>query len=362
MPNDFLSPPPARRVQFEFALRDFIGKAGIARVTVWNKYGEVLYTDDHGLVGLSFPLSPALRLALNGQIQSQLITPVGGPAAGKQHMEVFIPVILPGHARPVGVYDVVSDISDLQPALAKLKWSVWATVVLGIVSLYLALFTIVRRASRDLDRQTAALRRAFEGTVRSLANAVDARDMATANHSSRVAEYAVSIAQEMGLSTLEMREVRVAGFLHDLGKIGIRDDILVKRGPLSKDEWRTMRRHPVFGYEILRPVPITERIKLAIRHSHESWDGSGYPEGLQGEQIPLAARVVAVADAFEALTTDRPYRSARGTEEAVEEIRRCAGTQFDPQVVDAFLRVWPQLISGDATLNPTPERAIMGGR
>jgi HD-GYP domain-containing protein (c-di-GMP phosphodiesterase class II) len=362
MPGDFLAPPPAKRVQFEFALRDLVGKAGIVRVAVWNKYGQVLYSDDHGLVGLTFPLAPPLRLALTGHIQSQLTRSMAGAGAGKQHMEVFVPVILPGVARPVGVYDIVSDISDLEPVLTRLKWSVWATVVLGVSVLYLALFTIVRRASRDLDRQHTALRRAFEGTVRSLANAVDTRDMATANHSSRVADYAVAIAREMGLSTAEMHEVHVAGFLHDLGKIGIPDGILAKRGPLSKEEWTMMRRHPLFGYEILQPVPIAETIKLAIRHSHESWDGSGYPEGLRGEQIPLAARVVAVADAYEALTTNRPYRTAQGPEDAMNEIRRCAGGQFDPAVVEAFLRVWPQM-SGAATLTPPallPQRAGIG--
>ncbi len=360
-PKDFLFPAP--RVQFAFALRDLVGKAGIVRVTVWNKYGQALYSDDRGLAGLTFPLSPPLRLALNGQIQSQLIRSVKGPTAGKRFMEVFVPVVIPDANRPVAVYDVISDISDLEPVLVRLKWSVWATVVLGILLLFFALFTIVRRASGDLEYQHVALRRAFEGTVRSLANAVDARDMATANHSSRVAEYAVAIAQTMGLSRAEIREVEVAGFLHDLGKIGIPDDILAKRGPLSRKEWAMMRRHPLFGYEILEPVPVAESIKLAVRHSHEFWDGSGYPGGLSGEEIPLAARVVGVADAYEALTTDRPYRLAQAPKDAVEEIQRCAGTQFDPQVVDAFLRVWRQWVDGtDVPLRAFPERAVIENR
>jgi HD-GYP domain-containing protein (c-di-GMP phosphodiesterase class II) len=218
-------------------------------------------------------------------------------------------------------------------------------------------FTIVRAASRDLESQHTALRRAFEGTVRSLANAVDARDMATADHSSRVAEYAVSLARAMGLTETQTYEVQVAGFLHDLGKIGIRDDILVKEGPLTKQEWMTMRRHPELGYEILAPVPIADSIKLAIRHSHEYWDGSGYPDGRVGDEIPLAARVVAVADAYEALTTNRPYRAARAPEEAAEEIMRCSGTQFDPKVVQAFLQVRGQWVyRSPAPAPPLPLR------
>jgi HD-GYP domain-containing protein (c-di-GMP phosphodiesterase class II) len=343
VPQDFLSPPPARRVQFEFALHDLIGKASILRVTVWNRDGQVLYSNDRTLVGHTFPLTPLLSSALDGHIQYQLVRAAPASAPGPHlEVEVFVPVVVSGDPRPVAAYNVLVDLTDLEPALSRLRSSVRATVALGMLVLYAGLFTIVRRASRDLAHQHAALRRAFEGTVRSLANAVDARDMATADHSSRVADYAASIARTMGLSEAEAHEVQVAGFLHDLGKIGIRDDILVKQGQLTKQEWRTMRRHPLVGYDILAPVPIAERIKLAIRHSHESWDGGGYPDGLSAEQIPLAARIVAVADAYEALTTDRPYRSARDPEEAAEEIKRCAGTQFDPRVVDAFLQVWPQ--------------------
>ena len=116
----------------------------------------------------------------------------------------------------------------------------------------------------------------------------------------------------------------------------------MKRGPLTKQEWITIQKHSICGYEILRPVSMPEQVKLAVRHSHERWDGNGYPDGLAGEQIPIIARVVAVADAYEALTTARPYREAWTSQEAVEEIRRCSGTQFDPSVVDAFLKIWPQ--------------------
>lgn len=178
------------------------------------------------------------------------------------------------------------------------------------------------------------------GIIRSLANAMDARDTPTAQHASRVAEYAESIARELGVDESDINEVQVAALLHDVGKIGIRDELLIKNGSLTPEEWATMRRHPVFGYEILQPVPISESIKLAVRHSHERWDGQGYPDGIAGDQIPLAARIIAVADAYEALTTDRPYRLAQGPIKAIEEIRRSSGTRFDPEVVAAFLRAF----------------------
>ena len=213
-------------------------------------------------------------------------------------------------------------------------------MILGVLILYAALFTIVRKSSSDLERQEWALHRSFIGIIRSLVNALDARDMATAQHSSRVADNAVLIAQAMGLDEVAVSEVQVAGFLHDVGKIGIRDDVLTKHGPHTAEERAIIQRHTVYGYDILEPVPMSERIKRTVRHSHERWDGRGYPDGLAGESIPLAARIVAVADAFEALTTDRPYRAARKPTTAVEVIQRGAGTQFDPGVVDAFLKVW----------------------
>jgi putative nucleotidyltransferase with HDIG domain len=339
--QDFILPAQPRRIQFALALHSLTGRAGIKRVIVWNDVGEVLYDSidnkNANLIGQKVPLSPFLRRALDGQIQSRLVR---ADQRRGQLMEVFVPVLVSGADLPVGVYDVLSDITDVRPALMRLKWSVWASVGLGILILYAALFTIVWRASQDLEAQHEALRRAFAGTVRSLANAVDARDMATADHSGRVAEYAVAIAKEMGLSDSEVREIQVAGFLHDVGKIGIPDEILAKRGPLTDAEWKSMRRHPLLGYEILQPVAISERIKQAIRHSHEWWDGSGYPDGLVGKRIPLAARVIAVADAFESFTTDRPYRASGDPRKAVEEIQRCSGTQFDPQVVEVFLRIW----------------------
>src|SRR5437867_296551 len=270
------------------------------------------------------------------------LLPAANPGAGSNppRLEVLVPVVASSVPQPVAVYQVVSDLSDLAPALSRLTWSVLVSVILGVLMLYAALFTIVRKSSGDLERQEWALHRSFIGIIRSLINALDARDMATAHHSSRVADNAVLIAQAMGLDEVAVSEVQVAGFLHDVGKIGIRDDVLTKHGPHTDEERAIMRRHTVYGYDILEPVPMSERIKRTVRHSHERWDGRGYPDGLAGESIPLAARIVAVADAFEALTTDRPYRAARKPTTAVEVIQRGAGTQFDPGVVDAFVKVW----------------------
>lgn len=182
-----------------------------------------------------------------------------------------------------------------------------------------------------------ALEEAFVGTIRSLAEAIDAKDPSTRGHSDWVSKYALMIGRQMGLANGELDEIKYAGYLHDVGKIGIPDEILGKSSQLSADEWKLMKKHPIVSARILEPVPISGTIKAAIRHHHERFDGKGYPYGLAGESIPLVARILSVADSYEAMTSDRPYRRALSDEQAVAELVRCCATQFDPGVVDSFL-------------------------
>jgi putative nucleotidyltransferase with HDIG domain len=340
--NDFLVRPGMRRVQFEFAMRGLIGNGGILRISVWNRSGAILYSDDPALVGRTFALPPRVQAAFFRKQTVSRILPRAQDRAKGRAMEVYVPVVLRGNPGPVAVYDIVSDLRDLDATLNSLRRWLWGSVVAGIFVLYVALFTIVQRASRDLREQQALLRRAFDGAVRSLARAVNARDVATASHSDRVADLAVEIARAAGLNTKAVRNVRIAASLHDVGKIGIQDDILDKPGPLTKRERSLMQRHAAMGYDILLPVAIPHEIKLAVRHHHERWDGSGYPDGLSGSAIPVAARVIAVADTYGALTSNRPYRPARDPNDAMTEILRCAGSQFDPAIVRAFEKVWQE--------------------
>jgi putative nucleotidyltransferase with HDIG domain len=335
VPADFNTPNASRRLQFEFTTRDLLGKAGIIRVRVWNARGDLLYSKGEALDPRPEMPPREVELALLGEIHSRY---VGGDGAASHRVEVSVPIRLSQTGALVGAYQVVADVTDLNRAIRRLKLTVWESIILGILVLYLVLFTIVRRASEDLGRQQEQLRQAFVGTIESLARAVDARDMATANHSVRVAHYAEAIARELRLDGDVTQQVKVAAFLHDVGKIGIRDDILAKEGALTEQQWEIVRRHPVIGYEILQPVPIPEAIRLAILHSHEAWNGSGYPQGLAAERIPLGARIVAVADAYEVLTKGRPYQAPRSQAEALEEIGRLAGAQFDPVVVDGLRR------------------------
>lgn len=173
-----------------------------------------------------------------------------------------------------------------------------------------------------------------------LGEAVDVKDHYTRSHSQVVAEVANLCARLMGLSETLCEEIHLAGHLHDIGKIGISDRVLRAAGPLSQDGWQEIRRHPVLGYEILRHVPILERpggVAEMVLYHHERYDGTGYPFGLGQKEIPLGARIIAVADAFSAMADDRVYRKGLAMADIFLELKRCAGSQFDPQVVEAFL-------------------------
>ncbi len=181
------------------------------------------------------------------------------------------------------------------------------------------------------------LRNAYLSTIRALAEAIDARDAYTKGHSDKVATLAVAIGEEMGLDEETLVDLRDAGYLHDVGKIGTPDSVLLKEGLLTPEEMDTMRRHPGTSHRILSEAQLTEGVKEMIRHHHERFDGKGYPDGLKGEEIPLGSRILAVADAYEAMTSDRPYRPRMSPEEAEAELAGNAGVQFDPRVVEAFL-------------------------
>jgi putative nucleotidyltransferase with HDIG domain len=187
-----------------------------------------------------------------------------------------------------------------------------------------------------LQRQLSSLCGAVVSTISAL---LDARDGSTSEHSRAVAECAVQIAAQLGLEGAELESVRVAALLHDVGKIAVSDALLQKAGPLTDQEWLEMREHPAIAQRLLGRLPLPPEAVRAIRHHHERFDGRGYPDGLVGQDIPLAARVISVADAFHAMTSDRPYRTRMPLAHAQAEIERCAGSHFCPRVVEAFLAI-----------------------
>jgi HD-GYP domain-containing protein (c-di-GMP phosphodiesterase class II) len=189
---------------------------------------------------------------------------------------------------------------------------------------------------REAEERASQLRASCEATVRALADAVEARDAYTARHAERVAAYGLEIARACGVETDDASELEFGFLLHDVGKVGISDAILHKPGRLTDAEREAMRRHPVIGEDIVRGIDFLAGAREVVRSHHERWDGAGYPDRLAGEGIPLAARVFAVADTFDALTSDRPYRAAASFRTARRVIAAASGTQFDPAVADAF--------------------------
>lgn len=186
-------------------------------------------------------------------------------------------------------------------------------------------------------RQFNEMQSMLEGTVRSLASALDAKDAYTHGHSSRVADLAVQLAFRLGLNDRSAETLQLAGILHDIGKIGIDDSVLKKPGKLTDEEFDQIKRHPVLGYEILKDIRPFRHILPAVRHHHESWDGGGYPDGLAGEEIPRDAQILAVADAFDAMISDRPYRRGMPLEQVCGIFEKGRGQQWAADVVDALL-------------------------
>ncbi len=213
-----------------------------------------------------------------------------------------------------------------------------------IVERNLARAAMARGHRETLSRQ---LQVSYETVLDALLSALDTRNTETEGHSERVTAYTMLLAHYMGVPKDQAYHIERGALLHDIGKIGVPDRILLKPGPLTDDEWDEMRKHPIVGYRMCVRIDFLADASEIVLHHHERWDGKGYPTGLRGEDIPLGARIFSVVDAFDAMTTDRPYRAAMPYEEAYKEIARGNGTQFDPDVVKAFLAVpndqWTEL-------------------
>jgi hypothetical protein len=349
-PADLASPmSPARQQQFARFLKDSVLSDRVVRVKVWNPGGTVVYSNDPRIVGQKYFLgdNPQLAQALTGKLSSE-VSDLQNPENADERgfgrlLEVYIPIrFTPGGAVD-GAFEVYQTYAPVASQIMNVQRSMYMMLGIGLLLLYLLLFGIVRNGSNTIVRQERELRRyvddleeSYRQTITSLAAAVDARDHTTEEHAERVTEMVVALGRQMELPDEEVRNLERGALLHDVGKIGIRDSILLKPGSLTPEEWQEMKRHPEIGYRMLRNVSFLAGALPIIRHHHERWDGTGYPDRLRGESIPLGARLFAVVDAYDAITANRPYRAGLPHEVAMWRLRIGAGSHFDPEMVEAF--------------------------
>jgi len=259
-------------------------------------------------------------------------------------LEAWVPVRQNGQV--VGAVVVWRDIAPTDAALMRIQLTIAAIIAIGAAFLWLVLRGVYTRSSKRIVAQAGALEdalalreRTYDATLTALTSALDFRDNETGGHSDRVVAYMELLLAQLNIRGPELATLRRGALLHDVGEIGVPDNVLRKPTALSEGEWAVMKRHPEFGARIIAGIPFLEDVARIVRHHHERWDGMGYPDGLKGDRIPLGARIFAVGDSFDAMTSDRPYRRGLLIDAAREEIRRCASSQFDPAIVTAFLSI-----------------------
>jgi len=324
--------------------------ANTIRLRLWGQDGTLLYSSDSpGQIGQSFPLDHRLADAFSGSTASQVADnpdDLGGPASvdSRSVLAVYTPLAFEGGAGVAAALEVHEAYAPIADRIEGSQTVIYVAVAGAMGLLYAGLLAVAGRSSAVVSRQRRQLmlrgqelKRSHDSLLQVLAAALDLRDQATKGHSLRLARLALAMGAELDFSDEELSHLEQAAMLHDMTKLELPKAILNKAGPLTDDEWQKIQRHPELGYDMVRNAPFLRQAGEIILCHHERYDGGGYPRGLKGEEIPLTARVFAVADAYGAMTSDRPYRKAVSHTTAVREIRGSAGTQFDPRVVDAFL-------------------------
>jgi putative nucleotidyltransferase with HDIG domain len=342
-------------------LRALRAQQDVVTVKVWRADGTLAWTNrDPSRIGRRFPLDGDLGEAIRSNSPVAGIVGTGGAGEDENAVErklgysqlfqVYAPLDNGARTRAIGAYEIYADPVGVQHLIGRRARMIWVVVGIVFLTLYAALTLLVRGASRTLRRQTDELRdrssRLMESyrlleesaleAVESLNATVDAKDSYTAGHSQRVQRIALRIGQELGLTSDRLDALRFSGLFHDIGKLRVPDAILSKPAALTPDEYEVIRRHPEDGATIVGHLGRLRETVPLIRHHHERWDGTGYPDRLAGDAIPVGAAIVGLADAWDAMTTERPYSAALTVEQAAAEIRAGRGTQFSPEVVDAF--------------------------
>jgi len=346
--------------EFDSFVQGEIISADTIRVRIWGQDGILLYSSDSpDQIGQDFPLDQRLTAAFSGSTASQVADSpddLGAPASvdSGSVLAVYAPLTSEGGVDVAAALEVHQAYAPIAHRIDRSQAIVYVAVAGALGFLYAALLAIVGRGSALMSRQrrqlmlrSQELKRSHDSLLHVLSAALDLRDQATKGHSLRLARLALAVGGELGFSDEEMCHLEQAAMLHDMTKLELPKAILEKAGPLTEDEWQKIQRHPELGYEMVRNAPFLQEAGEIILCHHERYDGGGYPHGLKGEEIPLAARIFALADTYDAMTSDRPYRKAGHHAAAVREIKGSAGTQFDPRVIEAFLEADRKGLIGD---------------
>ncbi len=351
----------------------------IVSVKVWRRDGLLAWTNlAQRRIGKRFDLGDDLGEVLrsnrpHGSING--LSSTGEDAAEKRlgidHLlEVYAPIESTDGSHAIGAYEIYANAASLEHSIAGRRRMSWLTISAVFLCLYAALALLVRGASSTLRNQTDMLRRrsrelansyrrleeSSRETIETLNATVEAKDPYTGGHSVRVQQLATAIGRELRLPPQQLEALRFGALFHDIGKLGLPDAILLKAERLTDQELEIMKRHCEDGAEIVGHIARRRPSVPIIRHHHERWDGRGYPDGLAGDQIPIEATIVGLADAWDAMTSERPYAPARSLAEALSEVRRGRGSQFAPKVVDALLVI---MAARPAEVSPAPSAELV---
>jgi putative nucleotidyltransferase with HDIG domain len=348
--NRVVVTPRARR-RLRAAVR---ARSDVAGIAVWSRKGRLLTSTNRRrkAAKVEEEVTTVLRTRRPLAAMTEIPTRPGGSTRTRRMIVVWAP-LLSRKGRPAGVAEISIRPRIVDASTATATRIVWIAVAVVFTVLLLALTLLVRGASARLARQNDAfqsrsrellestrnLEESLLETIETLNAAVEARDPYTAGHSQRVRRVALAIGRNLGLPPKQLGTLGTAALFHDVGKIGIPDSILTKADVLEPAEAAVMREHVTRGAEIVAKVSSFQDAVPAIRHHHERWDGLGYPDGLSGDEIPLEAAIIGLADAWDAMTTDRPYAAALSVSDALMQVRTGRGKQFSPVVVDAFTEV-----------------------
>ncbi len=331
-------------------LNNIIINNTIFGIEIVNSNEKVIYSIGSKQVLKYYDENKSLDKAPSNQYEYNVINNVYAESETKI-LTLSIPIEING--KYFGKYVVFQSYDKIEQHLRKLLLQIFTIVFTGLILLYLLLIRVIFDSSNTLIKQNKELiensislqeaynelNNTYKSTIITLSNAIDARDSYTAGHSKRVADLSVKIASEMGLNGQLLNNLEIAALFHDVGKIGIRDNILLKDGKLTDEEFNIIKEHSWLGAKLLENMGFIKNTLDIILYHHERYDGGGYPNGLIGEEIPLESRIIAVADTYDAMTSDRSYRKGVDHLIAVKEIVRQSRKQFDPKVVDAFLKI-----------------------